>query len=122
MTTTEIPINRTLVGWLASGCLACGGLLVLLSQHDASQMWSGAFIRVGVVLAALWMALPTRTREAAWARVPLWKVVSIGLGLLLIVRSRIPLQLLIPAGFIMGGLWILLRPRTKDRARPRASH
>lgn len=117
MTSTEIPINRTLVGCLAVGCLASGGLLVLFVPNDASQMWSGAFIRVGVVLAALWIALPTRTREAAWARVPLWKVASIGVGLLLIVRSRIPLQLLIPAGIIIGVLWILLRPRTKHRLR-----
>ncbi|MBI1345122.1 hypothetical protein GC163_02420 [bacterium] len=111
MTNTEIPVNRTLVGCLAVGCLVIGGLLEWLVANDAAGLWTGAFVRVGVVLAALWLALPSRTREAAWARVPLWKVLGTAVGLLLIIRSRIPFQLLIPAGILFGIIWIVLRPR-----------
>lgn len=82
-----------------------------LIAHDASQLWAGAFMRVGVVLAAFWLALPTRSREAAWARVPIWKVVATLVGLLVIVRSRIPFQILIPVGVVVGVLWIILRPK-----------
>ncbi|MEM9701423.1 MAG: hypothetical protein AAF907_03120 [Planctomycetota bacterium] len=57
--------------------LACFGLAVgtYAVRPDAELWWAGA-MRVGVVMAALWLALPARGREAAWSSWD-WKAVGV---------------------------------------------
>ena len=51
-------------------------------------LWYAAFVKVGLVTAALWFALPARGREAAWAGWD-WKAVGF-VGLCLLLSARLP--------------------------------
>jgi hypothetical protein len=115
MAATDVPVNRQLVGILAGVCGLLGVITWSFSDPDGANLWPGAFVRVGTVLGALWLALPTRHREAAWARVPIWKVLGVLLAIILIARTRIPLKLLIPAGLAFALVIVVLRPRGKVR-------
>ncbi len=117
MASTEVPVNRALVGILAITCGVLGFITWGLSDPDGGNLWPGAFLRVGTVLGAMWLALPTRSREAAWARVPIWQVLGVVIALLVVVRTRVPLKLLIPAGLAFGFALLVLRPRPKTRPR-----
>lgn len=119
MSSPAVPVNRTLVGVLAAGCGVLGALSWVLSGANTGNLWPGAFLRVGTVLGAFWLALPSRNREAAWARVPIWQVLGVMLALLVIVRLRVPFRFLIPAGLIFGVAWLLLRRRPPKRPRAR---
>ncbi len=115
MTSTDVPVNRAMVGVLALVCVGLGAILWLLTGDDTANMWPGAFIRVGAVMGALWLALPTRDREAAWARVSIWNVLGTLLALIVIVRARLPFKLLIPAAVVFAVAILVLRPRQKER-------
>ena len=115
MATTDVPVNRTLVGVLSLVCAALGGLTWALGDPTGANLWPGAFLRVAVVLGAFWLALPTRYREAAWARVPIWNVVGVVLVGVVICRTRVPFKLLIPAGIALAIGLLILRPRQKRR-------
>jgi hypothetical protein len=65
------------------------------------------------VMAALWMAMPTRTRPAAWAKLNPRSVAAVLLAALAI---RFPLKLLLPIAGILLIAGVFLRPR--DRVRP----
>jgi hypothetical protein len=72
---------------------------------------------VGVVMAAFWLAMPSRTREAAWARVNLWSLLGVLLAIVLIARTRVPLKFLIPGLILLSVTIMILRPRPKHRPR-----
>lgn len=111
----SVPVNRTLVGVLSLTCLATSVLMSWSGSNGSAAMWQGAFFRVGTVLAAFWLALPSRTREAAWARVPVWQVVGGLLVVLAVARSPTAAKVLIPLALALAGSLLLLRPRRKFR-------
>lgn len=115
LATQSVPVNRALVGILAIACCGIAGVMALGGVGGASALWQGAFFRVGVVLAAFWLALPSRAREAAWARVPIWQVLGVLLVIVVVARTRVPLKVLIPAVLLFGVALMLLRPRRKSR-------
>jgi hypothetical protein len=115
LATQSVPINRPLVGILALVCCGVAGLLMWADPDGSSELWQGAFSRVGVVLAAFWLALPSRTREAAWARVPIWQVAGVMLAIVVVARTRVPLKALLPGLALFGLALMMLRPRRKSR-------
>lgn len=120
MNSPEVPVNRTLVGLLAIVCAALGVVTWGLSGDEGASMWPGAFIRSSLILGAFWLALPTPKREAAWARVSIWKVVGVTAAIVVIARSRVPLKILVPALIVGCVALMILRPRS--RTRPTRSH
>lgn len=92
--------QRTKIGWLALGLLACGAVLVTGVLGSQSLLWAAACLRVGVVLGALWLAyaelsrVPARLWTAAVAallvlalRPRWWPVAALVFVALLLVRS-----------------------------------
>ena len=68
-------INRPMVGLISLGCISAG-IYMLLRYPNAKgdlEMWQAGFIRSGVLMFAIWLALPTKKREAAWANISPWK-------------------------------------------------
>jgi len=69
------PVNRTVVGLVTLVCLGTALAIWWFAPQDNNQddkKWvflQAAFVRVGCVMAAFWLALPTRSRKAAWANV-----------------------------------------------------
>lgn len=111
----QVTINRSLVGQIAVCCLLGSILMMFFPAESNLLMWRGALFRVGVVMAAFWMALPTKGREAAWARVPIWQVAVAALLLVGIARSPSLARWLVPAVLITG-IWLLFKKRGQVRS------
>ena len=78
--------SRFGTGLATLACFAGAGLSYALSPDR--PLWYAAFVKVGLVTAALWFALPARGREAAWAGWD-WKAVGF-VGLCLALCTRLP--------------------------------
>ncbi len=108
--------RRLVVGVVAVTLLSACALLWILPGVSTSQstlMWRAACGRVGIVAAALWMAMPTRTRPAAWASLNPRSVAAVVIAALAL---RFPLRFLLPAAGVLLIAGVFLRPR--DRVRP----
>lgn len=107
--------NRALVGFIT---LLCFGVAIGMWSggytKDYWLMFSG-FIRVGTFMAAVWYALPTSKRAAAWVGMSPWVVAGIAVGIFLLPRLRFSIPILI--GMLVFGMFI--RPRKKSGARTR---
>jgi hypothetical protein len=111
MTARQVPVNRTLVGLIALGCL---GAALMIGLVDTWQnMWCAAFVRVGLLMGAFWLALPSRNREAAWANLSPYTILAALVAVVVVARWRSALPIVI----VVGILALLLRPR--ERRRPR---
>ncbi len=113
--TQPVTINRGLLGCLALGCLI-GAAVSFVYETEEVNIWQGAFTRVGIVLTALWMALPRDGRLGNWANVSLSTLILI-VGAIFVV-SRRPQQFL-PILLGVAAIGYFLRPREKNRP-PRA--
>ncbi|WP_437202690.1 hypothetical protein [Planctomicrobium sp. SH664] len=82
----DVEFNRLLVGLLALAALA-GAVLFALFGDAQNDFWCGSLMRVGLVLGAFWLALPTRGRAAAWAKISPWWIVGIAAALFFVVRN-----------------------------------
>lgn len=87
MTTSKLQINRPLTGLIALALLIAG-VVVLAALPQSPQIAAGC-IRSGLVLGALWLALPTRTRPAAWEDVSWTTFVAILLVIVAILSARL---------------------------------
>lgn len=117
MAAPTVPVNRGLLGLLALTCLLSAGGLAIAQLGNQADLWQGAFLRVGVLLSAIWIALPSRENDPAWANVSIWHVGGTLVSLLLVARSKIPLKLIVPAAVIACVAILILRPRPKTRPR-----
>lgn len=117
MSTRNVPVNRAAVGWIALGCLIAAALLFGVIQTAPDQgglvFLQGGLARVGLLMGAVWLALPSRTQDAAWANLSPRTVIALLLAMVL--STRVNLKILIPAALAVGGLILILRPRPKHR-------
>lgn len=107
-----------MVGVLALVCLMVWGAMFLLPESsNATDLWHGAFLRIGVVMAAFWISLPARGRDAAWSGINATTLV--GAAFLAFLTARLRFAVIpIAIGVVMVGLF--LRPRGKQRPGTRA--
>lgn len=120
MTAQKIEINRTLVGVLAASCLGAAiTIFVGYSHNESLIVWQAAFTRVGLVLTALWLALPTRGRPAAWSNVS--PSTLFGLLLALLACARYP-KVMIPVLIVVAIIGFFLKPRPRGRRSPDSHH
>ncbi|MDA0832113.1 MAG: hypothetical protein O2955_08300 [Planctomycetota bacterium] len=119
----KVEINRPLIAALAVVCLLIGAIWWYLTVGDQMPIWPGVFMRIGMFLGALWVALPTRTRPAAWAKVSPWTFAGLFLIILMFARNpRIAitwLRVLVPLLAVVSILTLILRPKPKDRPQHR---
>ncbi len=98
--------QRRLIGWLGAIGLLAGGTLCLVSA-DQQSGFGGSLLRVGMVSAALWMALPDHY-------VPGTMKFSIGQGLGVVAVAFVLVRkawIVIPVLIIMGLLSLFTRRR-----------
>lgn len=107
----ELIRKRLIVGVISAGCLVSAAAAGLTGQLDTA--WASALLRIGTVFGALWLALPTRRRPAAWARISGWRLVALLIFAVLLPRLKYVLPVLL-VGVLIG--W-LVRPRRR-RAQP----
>lgn len=94
------------------GCLSIGSTVIalIILMDDFASGVGAALLRVGLILGAFWLALPTRDRPAAWARVSPWSVGLLVAFALLLPRVKPVIPVLI-IGVLIG--WIV-RPRNRN--------
>ena len=107
----KVTINRGLVGWLALASLLGAGASFLFEADDVN-VWQGIFTRVGIVLTALWMALPKDGTLGNWANVSLTTLIGIVAAIFVVARN--PRQS-VPMLLAVAAIGRLLRPRDKPR-------
>ncbi len=101
MDNSDAAIRRMLVGVVAITLLTAALVLWILpgaSTNQATLMWRAGCGRMGVVVAALWLAMPTRSRPAAWANLNPRSVAALGLAALAI---KFPPKYLLLLGVIL---------------------
>ncbi len=103
----ELIRKRKTVGFIAIVCLGVAVVAGLYGQLQSP--WYSACLRVGLVMGALWLALPTKIRPAAWAHLSKWWLIGIALTAIALPRLRGIWPVLL-IGIIIG--W-LLRPRRR---------
>jgi hypothetical protein len=120
MSDRKVPINRTLVGLIALACLVTAGAMFFVSRSESgadtpwgSEMWRAGFTRVGLVMGAFWLALPSRHRDAAWANVSPAMFLGILAGIAAVAVPR--LRFLLPILAVLGVVDYVLKPRGKQR-------
>jgi hypothetical protein len=116
MQSSKRPVNRTLVGFLTLVLLGFACLLSIwpgLFPGAAGLMVAGTTARVGVVLAALWLALPAGNRPAAWANLTLTSASPLVLASLALLR--VPFRILVPLAGALLVVGLFLRPKPLPR-------
>ncbi len=110
---TEATLRRHMIGACALGCAGIA-LWRLLVSHDVFQdLALGAFWRVALVMASVWLALPTAGRPLAWGR--LLALVLITVVIVSIFRKAAILVLPLIAVAAILAVW--LRPKPKRHTR-----
>ena len=111
MADQQITVSRPLVGVIALTCFVSAAAIALFDSWQ-DNMWCAAFVRVGLLMGAFWLALPSRSREAAWANVSPYTIVGALVAVFVVARWRSALPIVI-AVVVIG---LMLRP--KNRRRP----
>ena len=103
----ELRGKRVYVGLLSIGCLVGAVVTMILRPDDTGLL--GALVRVGLLLGAFWLAMPTATRPAAWKRLPSsnWAIFGMIISAVLIPR----LKYMFPVMAIFAAVAWFARPR-----------
>lgn len=107
------PINKPLVGVIGLVCL-CASAVCFIWFPDQTSAQS-ATLRIGVVMTALFLALPKSGEHVRWERLA---PIIVGSVVLIALTKRMIL-IILPMIIIIGILMTLFRPKTKPRP-PRA--
>ncbi len=98
---------RAKVGTIALLLIALALVAAIWPESIVNATWAGAFIRMGLVMAAVWLALPQLHN------VPPWLIIAA--GCIFVVLARWPRYFLLAAA--IGVLLLLIRPRSSVRPR-----
>ena len=101
----------TLVGLIALSCLVAAATIGVVDTWE--NLWCAAFVQVGLLMGAFWLALPSRHREAAWANVSPYTIVAALIAVFVVARWRSALPVVIGVGLLA----LVLRPRQRRRPR-----
>jgi len=113
MSSEPITVSRPLVGVLTVACAVIGGVLYWNQPEGTTDnIVPHGFLRVSLLLAALWIALPSKGREAAWARVTPGNLLG-GCLMLVLVAIRPKIALLALVVLVVAAFF--LRPRQSRR-------
>jgi hypothetical protein len=104
-------MNRTSLGLLAIALVVIGGITLTRGPADANSAgFAGGCIRVGIVLGALWLALPQILKFLS--KTPKWLLVAGLIGVIVCAVKPLLLVAVIP---LLGLLWFL-GPRLRAKA------
>lgn len=110
---TKVEVNRPLVGVIALVCVVTSVVLEFLP--DANEMWVAGFRRAGLMTGAIWLALPTKNRAAAWANVSPWTLIGVVGGIVAVAARPRVLIFFVPILVALAILGKVLKGRGADR-------
>ena len=112
--------SRILLGILTVGLLGVGFvMLVTPGWQGTATAYAGGFIKAGLVLGALWLALPQLT--AFFQKTPRWLLIGGGIGIAIATLNWQLLILIVP---VVAALWFFaprLLAATKAKILPAIS-
>lgn len=107
----DLILNRTLVGLIAAACLVIALLLRLWSSDERMELWFTAFGRCGLLMTALWIALPKQGPFVLSRSTLLGVLVAL---LAISAQPKIILRAL-PVLLALGSIAHFLKPRPTAR-------
>src|SRR5262245_60185605 len=109
MPQTTLATKRASIGVLALACLLSAVGIWLFAEDPETSGWLAGLSRVGLVLGALWLALPARGESVAWNKAA--PILAVGLLIAALTRRMFPYVL--PLALAVGVAFLVLRPKTK---------
>lgn len=97
--------KRIYVGILSIVCVVASVVLIFYPNNEGLQ---GALLRVGMLLGAFWLAMPTKTRPAAWKSFSSnWTLVGLIITAIIIPRAKV----MFPVVAVFAAIAYFARPR-----------
>ncbi|HLJ09832.1 MAG TPA: hypothetical protein VKU82_01515 [Planctomycetaceae bacterium] len=113
MNGSPLAVRKLIVGIIALGCLATAASLLILKSDGITNPATSVTMRLGIMLGALWLALPNRDKDIAWQKALV--VVIPVIAVLAFVRNWRILLFLLPAAIVVGIAVAFLRPKSRKR-------
>ena len=113
MPDTGLASKRTAIGLCALCCLLLAGGLWLFTENPEANQFLSALTRVGIVMAALWLALPKAGQSIVWEKAG---PVLLAAAIVVAVAPRL-IKYALPAAIALSIVALVLRPKPK-RTRP----
>ena len=112
---STVQLNRTLIGAI-SGLLflMAGGLSVTVG---AQNVWTGACLKVGLVMGAVWLALPALMKRTHFGEASPGLIVGVVSLALFLTGKRVDFRIVLAILFGAGVATVFLRPRSGSRSR-----
>jgi len=111
MNQQPVTINRTLVGVIGLVLLIAAAILGWMGPEGGRDMWAGACLKVGLVMSAFWLALPSLTRSDVLGRMT-WGALIASIAIALVIgRVKVPLNIVVPVALAFFFLIRVLGPR-----------
>ncbi|HEY2251363.1 MAG TPA: hypothetical protein VGH74_09895 [Planctomycetaceae bacterium] len=114
MNDSPLAVRKLIVGIIALGCLATAAGLWIFADDPIRNPVVSVTMRLGIMLGALWLALPRQGESLAWEKC-LPAVVAVITVLAFVRGSWRVLIYAIPAAIVVGIAAVFLRPRPKRR-------
>jgi hypothetical protein len=115
MNGSPLALRKLIVGILSLGCLLTAAGMFLFAADGMGNPATAVAMRLGVMLGALWLALPSQGESIAWQRaMPI--VIAVIVALAFFARSVKVLAYAIPAAIVVGVLLAFIRPRSNRRS------
>ena len=103
----DLRNKRIYVGMFSIACLTAGCVLAFYPGNDGLQ---GAMLRVGLLLGAFWLAMPTAERPAAWKGLSSnWALTAAVIAAIVMPRAKV----MFPVIAVIAGIAWFARPRKK---------
>lgn len=106
---TDLTPNRLLVGVITLACFGGAAVVWAAGYSTEQRLAFSGLIRVGIFMAAFWLALPSKSRFAAWKGLSPWVIVCIAIAVFAIPRLKFSIPIVI--GMLVLGAFI--KPKKK---------
>jgi hypothetical protein len=106
---TDLTPNRMLVAVITLACFGIAAAMWYGGYSKEQQLSFSGLIRVGIFMGAFWLALPSKSRFAAWKGLSPWVVVCIAVGIFFLPRLKYSIPLFL--GMLV--LLVFIKPRKK---------
>lgn len=107
----DVTLNRKLVGTIAIVLLAGAGLIWVFG--DSQNIWTGACLKVGLVMGALWLALPSISRRKDLGQMSVSMVIGMVVLAVFLTGKRVDFRIVLPMLVGMSIAVMFLRPRSR---------
>jgi hypothetical protein len=111
---SPLAAKRNLIGVVALVCVATAVGMWIFTDDPQQNAFLAAVTRVGIVMAALWLALPARGESVVWSKAG--PILILGVVLVALFGSRLRyVWYLLPVAIFVALALAFLKPRAKRR-------